>query len=754
MKKIAWMLVLAVSAMSAAAQKPVWEPASGGAAVEGAIPVGYDRSGSPLYLARSIKRGAAAVGYYDPAEGRARILEAEGTVVEGNYELYTGTGVWVEASADTIPADAFSAGRGGDGAPVYLLRVSYKGRLVPAVYNGRNRSASAEIDGERLEFENFEVLVPDWVPFRPNMDFSAVFHGNLKDKDAAQHAIRTAHGRGVHPGKYNTKSGKGYIPYGGKEVPINAARTEIFRGTGVWTTPRGTNLPLGAIRGGIDDDGNPLYIIRGTDAKGNQALGKYNAAVRKAYLPWGGAEVPAVKFEILCYDLSPDRPESVVIVKQIDWVPAGSQVEGKTLFIAGVDSDGTELGVIRTRNYNPRQPGKWRLAGNTGYIAAEGREIELDPSEVELFVGNGTWEKASPSGIPRGAVEIGPDTDGGTLYVIRAKHQGADAVGKYNSKTRTALIPYGGAAIRVTSYEFLCAAPPKAAGAPAVPRAVAQSVPPRAESPQTEPREEDEPEVGVEFDYDKEGTNTIWGRGMIWPSRAEVAKLRSVRAGAVKMVPSLGTWSGKGRFDEKNEENVGFVNAFEFDGSEFTRFEVAVYSPKATPGIFILSPLGHWLQTRPLTGAGEFPAGGRNVLKNVLPETGKYLVLVMNYGEGVQGEYSISFANQGQDFPGVLSDKSPRGSDNLPFLNVPIQPQKGAFYTIELESEAFEPAGNILDSATLKPLDVFREKKRKKLVIHFNSEDGKPVLIQVKPAKPDKARGSFNVRVKFDGFGS
>ena len=83
----------------------------------------------------------------------------------------------------------------------------------------------------------------------------------------------------------------------------------MFIGAGVWT-PSSGRLPPGAIPAGADTDGTTLYMIRAA-VSGAQSLGKFSAQRGEAYVPYGGAEMKVTSFEVLCYDLSRNRPDSM-----------------------------------------------------------------------------------------------------------------------------------------------------------------------------------------------------------------------------------------------------------------------------------------------------------------------------------------------------------------------------------------------------------------------------------------------------------
>ncbi|HET6452680.1 MAG TPA: DM9 repeat-containing protein [Spirochaetia bacterium] len=302
-------LACLVLSSAVAADKPAWLAAKG--ALPGlAMPVGYTDTGAPVYMARVVKSGVASIGRFVPPTVTAQIMMAKRTAPAASFELWTGAGRWVPADASSLPADAISAGRGADGRDVLLARVSYRGWLVPAMFDWQQEAAVADIAGARMTFSTFEVLVPDWVNVKNVDAMQSAFVGGTDADGSNLVPLRAARGKGVHPGKWSAGSGKGYVSYGGKEIELGQQGYELFIGTGTWTAPQGKALPFGAILAGRDDDGSPLYMIR-SKVNNADSLGKYSSTRKQAYVPFGGKELEVSSFEVLCYDLSPNRPDSV-----------------------------------------------------------------------------------------------------------------------------------------------------------------------------------------------------------------------------------------------------------------------------------------------------------------------------------------------------------------------------------------------------------------------------------------------------------
>jgi hypothetical protein len=881
---------LSGAAMSGvAADKGPWQ-ASKGALPELATPVGYTGSGAPVYLVRVMKGSVPSLGWFSPSTGKAQILEATRTVAAPAFDAWTGTGRWVPADASSLPADAFSAGKGADGRQVLLARVSYQGWLVPAVFNWQEETAVADIAGTRVSFSTFEVLVPDWTSVK-NAGSMPVFAAGTDSDGSDLAPLRAPRGKGLHPGKWSAGSRKGYIPYGGKEIELGQQGYELFIGTGIWVRPQGKALPFGAIQAGTDDDGSALYMVRAKQG-GSDALGKFSAARGEAYIPYGGLETKVTSFEVLCYDLSPNREESVALAppappapapapqtaavaqpaplsywQQFQGVPpihsvamgvtadatilflarsvkagvtsigyldprtknaaiygpkqaaasdsfelwagggqwvevkassipafalsagldAGKQpvpilrvksgkwllpafysaaerslvayVAGKrTLFAggevlvpdwmgandpgaleqafqAGVDSDGTALGLLRFPQGRSLQPGKVRLGDGQGYISGDGREIPVGGEGAQLFVGKGAWVQPVRAAAPDGAIPAGWDDDGNPLFMIRAKVSGADVPGKYNEKRNEALVPYGGKELQVTSFEVLCYAPAGGAAVasttPATPVVAPQQAPPPPP-----------PQVSS-------GDGGDWKKGTLWGFAANEIHPPNKPAPA-KVASSLGYWTVEGKLDESERQEQGLLtDVYTYSGLKDEELDLSVYSKAATPGLYLASPSNKWVEVAPRTGEGDFPTGGVSNLKVVLPETGTYTLVVSNYGESA-GPYSVSLQGRPQIFTGTLSATAA-------FAPVEVTAKVSAFYTIEVTSETFDPTILLVDKKTQGVKDVKLDQQARRASTTVYIDAGQTLVVQVRPASPKASpapKGPFKVNVRLDGFGS
>ena len=383
-------LLLALASITLFSQAQDWQPAVSGRLPALSTPVGYTSAGGVVFLARSVKAGRASLGWFDADTGKAILIEGDKSIPASNFDIYAGAGRWV--AAQKIPEVALSAGKGADGQPAFILRVSSGAWLIPAVYSASDEAAVAFIDGKRTLFGSFEVLVPDWAS---SGDGNAVRQGFVSAKDSNGSALlpfRATQGSGLHPGKFAVTSRTGWISYGGKEIVVQDPKSEIFIGSGVWQAFKG-QLPQEAIRGGYDNDGSALYMIRAKQA-GAQALGKYNAARGEAYIPYGGNEIKVTSFEVLIYDLGRNREDSIVLAPNSNEAPASAasyvddaiRTSGlRSVLSLDFNQEAQDLSPARastsTRNLS------FGSVPGTNYAVFDGRDATVDvdyPNDINL----------------------------------------------------------------------------------------------------------------------------------------------------------------------------------------------------------------------------------------------------------------------------------------------------------------------------------------------------------------------------------
>ena len=109
----------------------------------------------------------------------------------------------------------------------------------------------------------------------------------------------------VIPGKVVCSHGVCYVSHSGREhghreyqVLTNPSGCNL-----VWTSSSGGQIPLGALQGGKQSDGEPLYVGRAWHDS-SLVIGKVHPSHGVLYVPFGGEEVAIRDYEVLvCKDV-------------------------------------------------------------------------------------------------------------------------------------------------------------------------------------------------------------------------------------------------------------------------------------------------------------------------------------------------------------------------------------------------------------------------------------------------------------------
>ena len=102
-------------------------------------------------------------------------------------------------------------------------------------------------------------------------------------------------------------------------------------------------------------------------------------------------------------------------------------------------------------------PGKLHPGYKMVYVPWGGGEhAKKNNYEVLTLTGaNLVWKQAADGHVPKNAVQGGETSSGQPLFVIRAKVEGSDVVGKVNPQNKFGHVPYGGKEHIVKNYEVL-----------------------------------------------------------------------------------------------------------------------------------------------------------------------------------------------------------------------------------------------------------------------------------------------------------
>ncbi|ORY00798.1 hypothetical protein K493DRAFT_312697 [Basidiobolus meristosporus CBS 931.73] len=115
-----------------------------------------------------------------------------------------------------------------------------------------------------------------------------------------------------------------------------------------WVYAKDGEIPPNAVQGGVEADGQPLYIGR-QRYEGGEQVGKVAEHIKGLSIAYGNKEVIIHDYYVLCGD-----------AKQLRWVECSgaATAENYTPLQAGKEADGNELYITKTRYEGGEQVGK------------------------------------------------------------------------------------------------------------------------------------------------------------------------------------------------------------------------------------------------------------------------------------------------------------------------------------------------------------------------------------------------------------
>ncbi|VVD00391.1 calcium-binding protein P-like [Leptidea sinapis] len=192
-----------------------------------------------------------------------------------------------------------------------------------AVYPGQVPGQAGSVPPSAMSYPNIQPTAPmygypgapsvtpqqtysavEWIPTTPQAAnaFSdrAVVAGYEGYDRSPLWVIRARFEGDLIPGKLAIKHHSAYVPWGGKENPVQSieiccASPDRIR----WVENRDGMIPPNAIAAGITTSGEPLYVGRARE-QGSLTPGKVQPSHKVMYLSFAGNEIAHKVYEILC----------------------------------------------------------------------------------------------------------------------------------------------------------------------------------------------------------------------------------------------------------------------------------------------------------------------------------------------------------------------------------------------------------------------------------------------------------------------
>lgn len=237
-----------------------------------------------------------------------------------NYQILTNPLgcdlVWIRSSFGQVPFGAVQVGKQSDGELLYVGRAWYKDTLTIGKIVPKDKALYIPFKGDEININQYEILVcndvkkvcppsPVWIhAYGGSLPDSSPMIGGHDDDGEAIYVGRAIQFGHVIPGKVIRSRGVCHVSYGGKEykhcdyqVLTNPHRCDFK-----WISASNGHVPSGAVQGGKQTNGEPLYVGR-TKYKRSLITGKVHPSHGVVYIAFDGNEIAIKDYEVLCIDV-------------------------------------------------------------------------------------------------------------------------------------------------------------------------------------------------------------------------------------------------------------------------------------------------------------------------------------------------------------------------------------------------------------------------------------------------------------------
>ncbi|XP_053695794.1 uncharacterized protein LOC128743274 [Sabethes cyaneus] len=288
-----------------------WVWACNGAVPSSAVATG-EIDGQKYYIGRAHHQGSVTPGMVIP-ERKACIIAWGGDEHEKDiYEVLCSEGMFVPVSERCTESllNASFAGISENGEPLFIGLVQHEGKLICGKVQRSHGVCYIGYKGREMGFSEYQVFVCNtpgpldyhyW--YMSEEDNNHIPEGATvggSDNNGSLFIGRAAHRGSSTPGFISPMTQRCHIAWGSLEHRKN--RFEFLCNCkGKFVPGREHFIPIGAIRGGQSEFGEPLFIGR-VKIKNQYILGKVQPTHKVCYIPYEGNEVAHNKYEILVLD--------------------------------------------------------------------------------------------------------------------------------------------------------------------------------------------------------------------------------------------------------------------------------------------------------------------------------------------------------------------------------------------------------------------------------------------------------------------
>jgi hypothetical protein len=243
------------------------------------------------------------------------------------------------------PFDAIVTGHDIDGMPLNSCRAKFEGTQVGKLRGDLN-TCDISYNGGENPISPLQTLVAAWTDeINGAVPSNALAFGSDGLGGPTLYPCRAyLNGEGYQLGKVRPGFGGCNFPYGGSEQSAPDYQVLTSSLPLIFQAVNAAPPPAGALIGGYDSDGTPLYVCEGMLSSGGTP-GKTKATWNYCDVSYAGQELRASSYNVLL---------------------PGFKTTGTT-FAAGTDSNGTTLGICQASYDNSEQVGKLLSNGNCNF---------------------------------------------------------------------------------------------------------------------------------------------------------------------------------------------------------------------------------------------------------------------------------------------------------------------------------------------------------------------------------------------------
>lgn len=343
---------------------------------------GHEANGNVLYIARVKHENGVHIGKARPNSREAFIPFGGKELALNNYEVFTGTGQWVKATANNFPSNAIAAGYEANGAPLYIARAVIDGGYHPGKAR-KNGDGFIPYGGVERVIKDYEVLTSNPVATISRGTYH--IRSQIENKPMDVVNGQNANGNGLHLWDFHGGEAQQFTIEPSNEAGYYYIKTKWGRALDIkdWSGASGATLYTWDFHGGDNqkwrfiDRGNGYYNIESKyrtyiDVKGGgNAIG--TPIHLSDYSMWGNNMAQLWKLEAAGVNWR--------------WKVPPVYTGNTSNFVRTID---------RTQKANKKQEGKeTATTDNTGRFCTS-QKVSFENGDFEALITRGIKDKIYP----------------------------------------------------------------------------------------------------------------------------------------------------------------------------------------------------------------------------------------------------------------------------------------------------------------------------------------------------------------------